>query len=407
MLRGSFKGITLLIAMALTITSCGGSSSGGGLIIGGPAPLPTGNNVVPITVDAGPAGTVNAAFVSVTLCVPGTSNCQTIDHMLVDTGSTGVRVIASVLTAALTLPALRDAGGNVTAECGQFADGSTFGTIKLADVKLSREVAVNLPVHIIGDPALPNIPADCLATGPPENSVQKFGANGVVGISIFLEDCGAACANSVVPATYYSCPSSGCVPAAMPRTSQIQQPVAKFATNNNGVAIVLRSVDPAGAALVAGALVFGIGTQTNNAVGRAAVLTLDANFGTLTTLFNNQTLRNSFVDSGSNGLFFNDSTLPACSGTVAPGFYCPTTSQNRSAMLQGLSGTAVDATFSVANANALLNNNTTFVAFANLAGTNPLQTSFDWGLPFFYGRTVFFAIEGRTTPAGTGPYLAY
>ena len=193
----------------------------------------------------------------------------------------------------------------------------------------------------------------------------------------------------------------------MPRTSQIQQPVAKFATNNNGVAIVLRSVDPAGAALVAGALVFGIGTQTNNAVGRAAVLTLDANFGTLTTLFNNQTLRNSFVDSGSNGLFFNDSTLPACSGTVAPGFYCPTTSQNRSAMLQGLSGTAVDATFSVANANALLNNNTTFVAFANLAGTNPLQTSFDWGLPFFYGRTVFFAIEGRTTPAGTGPYLAY
>jgi len=28
-------------------------------------------------------------------------------------------------------------------------------------------------------------------------------------------------------------------------------------------------------------------------------------------------------------------------------------------------------------------------------------------LPFFFGRNVFTAIEGRNTPAGPGPYWAF
>jgi hypothetical protein len=32
---------------------------------------------------------------------------------------------------------------------------------------------------------------------------------------------------------------------------------------------------------------------------------------------------------------------------------------------------------------------------------------FDWGLPFFFGRTVYTAIEGQSTPAGVGPYFAF
>jgi hypothetical protein len=33
--------------------------------------------------------------------------------------------------------------------------------------------------------------------------------------------------------------------------------------------------------------------------------------------------------------------------------------------------------------------------------------SFDWGLPFFYGRRVATAIQGYSTSAGTGPYIAF
>ena len=32
---------------------------------------------------------------------------------------------------------------------------------------------------------------------------------------------------------------------------------------------------------------------------------------------------------------------------------------------------------------------------------------FDFGLPFFMGRHVFTAIEGQSTSAGNGPYMAY
>ena len=63
--------------------------------------------------------------------------------------------------------------------------------------------------------------------------------------------------------------------------------------------------------------------------------------------------------------------------------------------------------FSVANADQLLNNNPTFFAFNNVAGPNGDPTSFAWGMPFFFGRTVYTAIEGRSTPAGQGPFFAF
>ena len=61
----------------------------------------------------------------------------------------------------------------------------------------------------------------------------------------------------------------------------------------------------------------------------------------------------------------------------------------------------------VANAQTLFSSNGgNNKAFDNLAGTNA-PPSFDWGLPFFFGRRVFTAIDGQSTPAGKGPYFAY
>jgi hypothetical protein len=58
----------------------------------------------------------------------------------------------------------------------------------------------------------------------------------------------------------------------------------------------------------------------------------------------------------------------------------------------------------VGNADTLLSNLNNGVA-NGLAGPN--SGMFDWGLPFFYGRNVYTAIEGANTPAGAGPYWAY
>jgi hypothetical protein len=56
----------------------------------------------------------------------------------------------------------------------------------------------------------------------------------------------------------------------------------------------------------------------------------------------------------------------------------------------------------------LFTNNESFTAFSDLGGTYPGSTmSFDFGLPFYYGRRVATALEGKTTTVGTGPYFAF
>jgi hypothetical protein len=37
----------------------------------------------------------------------------------------------------------------------------------------------------------------------------------------------------------------------------------------------------------------------------------------------------------------------------------------------------------------------------------PFANSFDFGVPFFFGRTVYTAIEGRPAGNVNGPYVAF
>jgi hypothetical protein len=68
----------------------------------------------------------------------------------------------------------------------------------------------------------------------------------------------------------------------------------------------------------------------------------------------------------------------------------------------GTNGARADVPFVVENASRL----PAGTAAAHLGGTD-LGGTFDWGLPFFFGRTVFVAITGRGTPAGPGPFWAF
>jgi hypothetical protein len=390
------------------LAACGGGDSGSEQ----PAtPAPLARNVLPVTVDRGPlaVANVNIPYVSVRVCAPGsTTVCQTIDHVLLDTASTGLRIIASVLDPAVVLPAQTDGNGNNLAECVAFVDGYAWGAVRLADVQLGSLTTTTIPIQIIGDTAFPNIPTSCSSRGAESiNTVESFGSNGVLGVSTFAEDCGSVCERFAVPGTYYACPPNGCNPVVASVDRQVKNPVAALVADNNGFIVEMPSVPAAGAVTVSGTLTLGIGTQSNNSPGTAIVLDLDAS-GNLKTIFKNQTL-DAFFDSGSNALFFADSSLPVCdAATSAPGFYCPVSTQDLAAVVQGASnGTTRSVDFSVANAAALVSNAPTFTAFANIAAPSGWATIFDWGLPFFYGRRIFMAIEQRSTPVGTGPYIAY
>jgi len=375
-------------------------------------PPPT-SNVVPLTVDSGPFGLVqsdlNRPFISVTVCSPGSAaNCQTIDHIQVDTGSTGLRLISSVVTASLVLPNLRDASGAPIADCVQFADGTAvWGSVRTADIRIADAKASSASIQIIGDSLFPTIPTAC--GGLPVNTVQSFGANGIIGLGYFREDCGSHCATHVTNGQYYACPASGCVGTAMPLAQQVAHPVALFAGDNNGVIIQLPAIPASGAANVTGSLILGIGTRSNNALGAAKVLTVDPLYGFMTTIFRNSSYFDSVVDSGSTALFLPPgSGIPSCSrrDPLAAGFLCPSTTQNLSAINQGTNNATDAVNFSVANARTLLLNSP-LSALNNIAATNAYPYGFTWGLPFFYGRNVFTAIENANTPGGVGPYVAY
>ena len=398
--------LLFLLALVALVSSvgCGSSSHSAPSTGGSPAPA-SGQNVQPITVDPGPLNNyVDGVFTSVIVCVPGTSNCQTIDHVLVDTGSIGLRILSSELT--VSLPQENDASNNALVECAQFSDGITWGSLRLADVKMAGEQASGIPIQVIGDPTFPNVPGACSKAGAPEDTLQKLLANGILGVGLFRQDCGPGCVPGTPsnPGLYYACPSSGCIQTVANLTQQVQNPVWMFSTDNNGVIIELPSISASGAATMSGSMIFGIGTQTNNAMGSAKVFALNTS-GNITTAYNGKTYATSFIDSGSNGFFFLDSSTTGIANCATPnsGFYCPTSTENLSATQQGANGTSAKVAFSVANADSLFITNNS--AFNNLAGAS--ANTFDWGLPFFFGRNVFTAIELQSTPAGPGPYVAY
>jgi hypothetical protein len=406
------------VVLCLSAISCGG---GGNLAASGTTPPASGSNVVTVTVDQGPTvngsalGSINTLFTSVTVCVPGsTTSCQTIDHIQVDTGSYGLRILAAALSSQLALPLQTDGAGNSLAECTVFADGYSWGPVVLADVQVGGETASSMPTQIIGVGTYASAPADCSSQTVmgEEDTVEAFGANGIIGIGPFAQDC-PECANQAIAGAYYYCSSTTCTDSVAALDVQTVNPVTKFAMDNNGVIITLPSVGNAGEDTMSGTLTFGVDTETNNVSGAQTVLNVD-DFANLSMTLNGTTpLATSFIDSGSNGIYFNTSSLATCTQSDIDGFYCPPNTVAFSLTIQGLdsagnpiTGQSTGVSFSVGDAQSMLANSDSVLPL--LAGTFPgSQTTFDYGLPFFYGRRVAVVLDGATTTVGTGPYVAF
>jgi len=407
-----------------TVGSSGGSSSTNSAVItvdSGPSSLQSGSN--PYIAD-------NIAFVTVTLCAPGsTTNCQTIDHVEIDTGSVGLRILAPVLNASLlsALPLETDTQGNSVGECYGFVDSYMFGSVRQGDVTVGGEKVSSMPFQAVADTAqFTTIPSQCSSgAGTNQNTVNAAGANGILGIGLTPTDCGASCTLSggYSAAIYYDCPSSGCS-GIITRTSSSSAPfqqlpnfAAALKVDNNGVLVSLPAATAGGETSLTGTLYFGIGTESNNGLGSATVLpttTDTSRFGTgfITATFNGQSLDQSYIDSGTNLYLFSDSGITGCTGSYV-GYYCPATTDSLSVTLQGQNGTSEAVSVQVANAQALLT--TTFSVLPGLAGDpnnfssglTGYTSSFALGLPFFYGRNIFFGIEGTTAGSVSGPFLAF
>src|SRR5205823_4211896 len=111
--------------------------------------------------------------------------------------------------------------------------------------------------------------------------------------------------------------------------------------------------------------------------------------GFFTTAYKGTTMTASFIDSGSNGLFFNDSSLATCSDSSD--FYCPSSPLALAATTIASDNSAsANILFSIVNVDNLpVNITAVSVGGPNGSPHSSGNNSFDWGLPFFFGRTVF------------------
>jgi Protein of unknown function (DUF3443) len=440
-LRG-WRSVAAAGIAALGLAACGGSSTTTTLICAGSEPCgvvtaaePTGDNTTEIVVDGGPPdafalGVTNVPYVTVTVCSPGsTSRCVTIDHVLLDTGSIGLRVLKSRVAAlglqdvpvAADVASATPAGS--AAECYPFVLGAVWGPLAVADLRIAGETASSLTVQLIDDDTAPvhAAPANCEASsnGGLLNTAASLEANGILGIGVINIDCGVSCLSNDYAggyAVYYSCPagSSACAPAGLPAASQVRNPVTLFAVNNNGALIVMPSLPELGAMVAKGRLVFGIGTQTNNQIPPEATMYLvdpdpaHASYLYIGAQVGVRNYPNSYIDTGSNAMFFEEPSLSqtckASAGT-AGGWYCPAAPWRQSATFTDVRGAQGTTAFSVTSADTLFGAGN--AAFSNLAGTagQPAET-FAWGMPFFYGRKVFVSIWGQVL-SPNGPWYAF
>ncbi len=385
----------------LLAAACGGGSSTSPAAVIGPA----GPNVVPISVNgAGCSATAyfNEPCVSATVCIPGTSTCQVVNNLLLDTGSTGLRVFSQALT--LPLPAITAPDGNPLGTCIGYLDGSSqWGPVVKADVILGGEPAVTVPIQRI-DSRFATAPSAC--TGA-QTDPASAGYNGILGVDQWMQDCGDACTTAGIngpPPPYFSC-GAGCTPTVAPLASQVTNPVAALPTDGNGIIVRLPAVPAGGARSISGELVLGIGTRTNNVPPASVVaFPLDGS-GELRTAMGGNPVP-SFLDTGSNGLFFPS---PTSALTICPApdtaWFCPAVPVSLTATNFGVGGSpSGQVTFQIASIDALA----PIVAVSSQVGGPALGArSVDWGLPFHLGRDVYIGIEGRSSGLGTGPLVAY
>jgi uncharacterized protein DUF3443 len=405
--------ISALLATTLLSACIGGNGTTAATDNAAP-PTP---NTLTVTVDSGPAaatGAINHAYVTVKVCMAGSqTQCASIDHVLLDTGSWGLRLVGSVLAAGgVTLGAETDAQGLAIEECVTFGGGQTWGPVALADVSLAGESAAKLPVQIMDDAGTSAPPpATCGAGGTLINGVSGFNANGVLGVGVFAQDCGAACVNATAPLPiYYGCTAAGvCTAENAALSAQVTNPVAMFAADNNGIIVNLPNLQNAnGDGSVQGEVIFGIDTQTDNSLPATGLTVLGANAsGDFTATYNGgATVLPALIDSGIDSYAFDDPSIAVCAAGAFVGYYCPAVAPQAAFAVNtgvGVYNATNTVDFAIADPNTFVANAAAFIDLAGGGGS----TSFTWGMPFFYGRKIYIGIDQRVAGIYTGPYYAY
>ena len=390
-----------LLAAVLALAGCGGgggSSSTNSAPSSSLAPSTLAANQLVVTVEQEPNVssyiTANMPYVTVDVC-DAAGNCSTIDHVLVDTGSYGLRVFASAIDSRVQLTPMTSTASTTAGlpigECAGFISSSVWGPVRIATIHMGSMSANQVPIQVLSDPNFASATTPTTTTASvcgnatSWSSEQQFGAKGVLGIGLFKKD----------QQLYYACTSSSCTRVTPPQ--QVANPVTALASgDNNGVILSMPAVGSVQTSAI-GVLTFGLDSQSDNALDGYTVLPTSTS-GDITVTMNGTSYPQSFIDSGSNTNFLDLPGVP----TDAKGFYAPAQPISYPTTLSA-GGASYASNITVA---AVGTQTLGAAVFPYLAAPSGSTQALDLGLPYFYGKSIAYAIDGATTLHGTGPYYA-
>lgn len=371
-----------------------------------PAPnnITPGSNQALITVEQMPAlnglvSTVDIPYTTVTICNPNTAQCIAVPHVLVDTGSFGLRILDSALTG-LNLPPVTSSNIPLY-ECAYFINSFTFGAVVSGNIQLAGLTTTAPTSMQLIDSSGNNGPCNTAGSSN-SGSQQALGANGIIGIGNL--------ANDSLGASYYT--SQNWSQVATPSSNSsglVVNPVLQFsAPNNNGILITMPNINPYGTCSAYGTL--SIGLNSTNLSGLTLLGT--DHYGNINAsvpapgLYPGTTLTGSFIDSGSNEIFV-DLTLSQfnAGSNSSPNYvYQPAnpTPINFTLSNPANSAQSFGSSFTVTNPSNAFNNN--YNAIPDYAGPENAQI-LDLGFPYFYGHSIAYLISGQSAAAYTGPMI--
>ena len=349
-------------------------------------------NVVALRVRTPHSG-FNRLVVSVTLCEPGANRCATVDDIMVDTGSTGLRLEASAVPSGLRLPPFVGPDGRPLAECLRFVHDDAWGPLYLTDLRIGGMRVSNLPIQIIADDLQPR-PDGC------PTSTAKPTSNGTLGIGQHLLDCQGNCLQNASRPGVFAREAGSWHPVqgSVPPESRLPNPVSRFSQHRNGVVFDLPASPEDGTDKVVGTLTFGVGDAANNRIGNSRIVRVDQN-GLFTTLYGTVAFPASYIDSGTETYIFADDRLPRCAGMNWA--FCVSPERTLDATMVGTDGAGAPVAFKVGDYRSAMERHVgAWDGFAEAAASS--SQAFVWGASFFLGRRVAFVFDGMAADDGNG-----
>lgn len=412
--------VAILFSFILFVLSACNSGGSNSVVTPAPAPdpFPTPSNPF-VAISVSPnyennnpvCSNQNTPCVSVTVCAPGSPNlCQTVDNILIDSGSVGLRIFSSAFTNTSFVNGLpiESYSGQQIAECITYGDNSAnWGPIALAYISLNGESTTqSIPMQLIESTYVN--PSSYCPGAEAYPTPTSFGINGILGVGPYIND------NAVGGGlSYFSCSSNSCSYIQNPQ-KPVVNPIAFFPNGlESGITIKFQSVNDNGSSGIKGYAIFGVGSNINNTPGgNVNIYTIYPNYqncqagiGCIPTTLSNTNINAGFLDTGSTYLYFLDNSISHGTNN----YYNPSSTVTLYPSNTSNNNSSIQTSFNIANADTLFNNYYFNSTFNNIGYylQSITQYDLDYGLPFFFGKTVYICFYGKTCSGRAGPYWAF